>query len=308
MNPADLAVIDRLGLTATTTQVGAKIDRLRHVGVARAHCVFDWDRTLTVPASGDDSDPTVWRVLSDLLPEAAREEYRSLFARFRPAERAGTLSEHQAAHWWRAVLQIIVRSRVSLADAEHVMASTVALRPGTGRLFRHLTDRRVPRVILSAGVSDLIEGMCRRNRLQPSGVIATRLATSDGGTITGWDPGSLVHPLNKPARAAGDLAQIQRARPFTILLGDSPTDSAMVQTDEPYGLRICVGSAPPAKAGEPDEAHQRTLPLFDLTLRGPSLTPVTRLLRYLDLEHQRNPQRTRQEVASPRRPPRTRQP
>lgn len=255
-----------------------KLATFRRAGIDHLQVVFDFDRTLTVSRPGAGGDVTTWQILSSHLPAEAVATYRQLFERYRPKELAGTLTEADAQAWWSAILELFVRYRLDLAAVEDDFISKASIRPGTAELFAVCRRLGVPTIILSAGIREVIDLWLRVYEIAPTVVLSTNLTVTPQQIVSGWDPATVVHVLNKKEVGHPELTRIRAERPYTIVVGDSLSDADMA-TGDGQVLRVRIYDP---RLDETVDARQQaraaSWELFDVVIETGSLGAVQQLI------------------------------
>jgi HAD superfamily phosphoserine phosphatase-like hydrolase len=247
-------------------------------GPAGCHVLLDFDRTLTC-ANAEGVDFYTWTIMESFLPPEFIQPSSELYQTYRPLELRGELTQAKAAEWWNASLSMFQRAGVNLYEVEREFVSRANIRPGVTELFALCQELRIPIVILSAGITNIIEMWCRHYGLQPDLILSTRLQLTPDGFIAGWSQDELIHVLNKRERGHGQLTTLQAERPYTVVVGDSLDDAAMVEGDEKV-LRMRVYD-PRADEHDDDAAQAATMEKFDVMVKTGSFEPVVELLRKL---------------------------
>lgn len=261
-----------------TARVRRKLDQLARTGAGGAYYLFDFDRTLTT-SKHTGEDITTWYILHGVLPEIGQQQRIELLHKYQPLELAGQLGEADALDWWNSALNLYVQHPVNIKDIE-AAAKHVQLRDGTTKLFKDCEKAGIPTVILSAGVSDVIDIIVGARGIHPTLVLSTKLVLAEDGHILGWDRGSMIHILNKREQGNTELCRLRKNHPFTILVGDSLQDADMIDGDDQV-LRIRICDRPPA-----DESARQTYLRqsydagFDMVLEEDML-PLVQLNKWL---------------------------
>jgi HAD superfamily hydrolase (TIGR01544 family) len=257
--------------------LAAKIARFSAAGSTQVHVVLDFDRTLTV-AKHASVEATSWQVMERQMPPAGKAEYGALFDAYRRFELDGALTTSLAEEWWNKSLALLTKYAVDLNEVEATFLDTVALRPGATELFAAVDRQGIPAVILSAGVKDIITILLTKNGITPPLVISTELTTNTKGIVTGWQPETVVHVLNKSEVQHDELDRIRRERPLSIIIGDSLDDAHMAIGEDDV-LRIRV--IDPRADEQVEAALEKTFQAFDLAVLNGNLNGVVKLIEGL---------------------------
>lgn len=270
-----LVIPDGLSVASTST-FKTKLAGHRSVGASNLHMVFDFDRTLTVKKPGTDDEVTTWHILREHLPEEGQLQYQELFEKYRALEIAGTLTQEDAITWWSSILNLFVQYNVDLTAVEEDFLAKANIRPGVAELFKLCSDNKIPTIILSAGIRDVIEIWCRKYRIEPSLVISTGLILDKTNRIVGWGKETLVHALNKSEATHPELLAIRKSRPKALLVGDSLDDAAMAAGERDV-IRIRLLD-PRADDLVNEQEQKRTFERFDALIKSGSLLPACELV------------------------------
>lgn len=209
-----------------------KLERFRGLSPDQLHLIFDFDRTLTVPHPGADDNVTTWHILNEHLPPNAQGHYQKLFEHYRPLEMSGELTDEQAITWWSSILNLFVENGIDMREVEADFVSKASIRPGAKELLELCKAHGIPTIILSAGIRNVIELWAKHYGISPDVVMSTELQLDSDQRISGWDPSTLVHALNKHEIDHPDIRQILAERPNVIIVGDSVNDTNMAQGKE----------------------------------------------------------------------------
>ncbi|MDE3258220.1 MAG: hypothetical protein OYM47_10340 [Gemmatimonadota bacterium] len=213
-----------------------KLQQFQADGPDRLLVVSDWDRTLTRSAAEDGSDQSTCSVIANSghLGPAFSRRYRELFDRYRRIERDTQLSEslksRHLRRWWSLQFDLLLDYKLSTRTIRHIVRENRPhLRDGTRRFFYILRKRRIPLIILSAGIREIIEARLAEEGVSTDNldIIANTLVFDPGGIAVSYKT-PLIHSLNKhvrPATTAPGLA----GRRNLLLLGDTLEDARMAE-------------------------------------------------------------------------------
>jgi cytosolic 5'-nucleotidase 3 len=215
-----------------------KINQFVQGGIEKLHIVADFDRTLTKGITGYRG-ATTWGILERFLKPEYQEVEKELYLHYRTLELQGTMTAEDAVHWWESTLENYIRADISFGDVQKEIRKELVPRDGVQELFSLTTDIRVPVIIISAGIKNIIDFWCSEYEFSPQLVLSTELIFDGESHIIGWKKESLVHVLNKNEQALPFTKSIQESRPNVVLIGDSFDDAAMANGDTNV-LRILV--------------------------------------------------------------------
>ncbi len=217
--------------------VTRKIASMAQDGAAKLHIVADFDKTLTrafVDGSPYVSTYAILREGKYLSPEYAEKSY-ALYDRYHPCEIAENIplavKKEKMNEWWQAHLELLARSgmnRDAIKDAART--GRIRLRDGTSEFFALLAKNRIPLLIFSAGLGDIIEEFLRlHNHLTTNVHIISNFYQFDEEGKFRSQESKFIHSLNKDEVAIKDTpyyTEVQE-RPNLVLLGDTVNDVGM---------------------------------------------------------------------------------
>lgn len=261
-------------------EVRAKIHRFIQAGPDKIKTVWDFDRTITQGSLANGHDATVLGFVTSLLAPPTQHTLFELSDKYRPLEIQRRLSSEDAQVWWETPLASLEKEGVGreqlggfkeFAKPRDVLIST----------FKRLEAAKIPIIISSGGISDVIEIWNKDHDINANKTVSTKLMFNQADKIAGWDKDSLVHVLNKREKTQNTLEQYENERPLTIIFGDSMEDADILEGKENV-LRVRVKPHQPNEAeGQKQAYRQETFTKFDLLLEHGDFFPVLLLLNQL---------------------------
>jgi 5'-nucleotidase len=227
-----------------------KVQQLVSGGPDKLQVITDYDKTLTTEASHSS-----WDMLErgGLLSPSYENATRELAKKYHPIEIDPLLSTEEKTSamvaWWSAAHELLVAEKLSRSQLTAKMESLdsqVVLRTGYEKFFALLAARKVPVLILSAGIGDLIESaLAGKNLAQYNHVnvhiISNFFQYESSGIVTGFK-GEMIHVFNKNevvVKETPHYASIA-ARGNVLLMGDSLGDLRMAD-GVPHECVLTVG-------------------------------------------------------------------
>ena len=213
-----------------------KLKQFQEDGSERLVVVSDWDRTLTRSTAEDGSDQSTCSVIanSGLLGPTFSRRYRELFDRYRSIERAPEISESDKSRhlrrWWSLQFDMLLDYKFSTRTIRRIVRENRPhLRDGARRFFNTLRKRRIPLIILSAGIREIIEARLAEEVVSTGNIaiIANTLAFDRDGFAVSYNT-PLIHSLNKHARGVASTP-VSAGRHNLLLLGDTLEDTRMAE-------------------------------------------------------------------------------
>ena len=208
-----------------------KLKQIHADGPDRLLVVSDWDRTLTRSTGEDGSDQSTCSVIANSghLGQAFNRRYQELFERYRKIERAIDLPERvKSPHflrWWSRQFDLLLDYKFSTQTIHRIVSENRPhLRDGARLFFETLHDRRIPLIILSAGIKEIIEARLAADGLPTANavIIANTLVFDPNGIAVAYKT-PLIHSLNKHNVDVPEFA----GRHNLLLLGDTLEDIKM---------------------------------------------------------------------------------
>ncbi|MFA5747305.1 MAG: HAD-IB family phosphatase [Candidatus Paceibacterota bacterium] len=249
-----------------------KMEKIAKEGERNLHFLLDFDRTLTPSDIRSGQDATTWGILESHLSEETAAEIRKLYEKYRPLELQNKMTPDLAVEWWEGSLDVHKKNGTKWSDITKDIEEKMAIRPYAKEFFRTCEEKKIPAVIISAGIRDIIELWFQKFDIRPAALLSTNLFFDENGRMSGWEKDSLVHTLNKSEVAHKELGAIMGSRPNIILVGDSLDDASMAEGDENV-LRIMIDD--PRKDDKRDELfYAAAFQKFDLAVKGESLEPL----------------------------------
>jgi HAD superfamily phosphoserine phosphatase-like hydrolase len=258
--------------------VSEKLADFAAAGKGKLHVLFDFDGTITT-YEHNGRLTTTWQVLSDTLPPEAHEERLPVYEKFRALEVAGKMTPQDAEEWVNDSLARFVQYRLNLPEVEKTSFQHFNLRGQTKELFSLCNENGIPTIILSVGIKDLLEMLCKHYGLKPEVILAADARLDEKGRMVGWDPDTTIHAFNKRERGHKEISVIRDVRPYTILIGDSLPDVHMADGDKV--LKIRIYDPRKDEAGDREKHIAQSFEAgFDMVFEG-GFGPVIKLLENL---------------------------
>lgn len=227
-----------------------KLQQLVSGGPDKLQIITDYDKTLTTETSH-----TSWDMLErgGLLSSTYENATRELAKKYHPIEINPILSleEKTAAMvaWWGAAHELLVAEKLSrdrLSSRMESFHNEVVLRLGFESFFAMLAAHKVPVLILSAGIGDMIEfamagkDLSKYNHVNVH-IISNFFEYASSGIVTGFK-GKMIHVFNKNEVVVKDTPHYANiaSRGNVILMGDSLGDLRMAD-GVPHDCVLNVG-------------------------------------------------------------------
>jgi 7-methylguanosine nucleotidase len=208
-------------------------------GIEKFHVLADFDRTLTKCFVGDKKSSTSWAQFRNLslLGEDYIKKSGEMFEYYRPIEIDSNLSRTEKAEkmneWWERHLELLVQSGVSENILKEVIEKGgIELREGAKEFLNFLKDKKIPLIIMSSGLGDLIEGVLERDgvKFENINVISNFFEFDEEGKSVGFKE-DVIHAMNKYETEIKVLPIFRgiEVRKNVLLLGDNIEDVGMIE-------------------------------------------------------------------------------
>lgn len=242
-------------------------------GYDSLHIVADFDRTLT-PAllNGEVATTSFAKVRKGkVLPQEYEVQADNLFQHYHPIEINPEFpledKNELMKEWWRKHLELMIEYGITKRIFEEIVEkNTLSLREGAKDFFRLLAREKVPFVIMSAGLGDLIIAVLEREGLMTENVhvISNLFKWDEQGKATGL-ANPVIHSSNKHEIEITNRPFYNevKQRKNVLLLGDNEDDIGMSAGLQPEQL-LKVGFL----NENVEERIEKFKQLFDVVLLG----------------------------------------
>lgn len=216
-----------------------KIDKIKKDDNSRFHVISDFDRTLT-PAFVDSTKPsTSFAQIREggYLSGEYLKEARALFDQYRPIEISEEIPLEEKkklmTEWFEKHLRLMVDYGLTRNIIEDIIRKKkFVLRKGVDKFIDILHEYKIPLLVFSAGVGDLIKTILEnQNRMYiNTHIISNFFEFDEKGVAKGFTK-PVVHPFNKnegQVVSSPYYSQIKQRR-NVLLLGDMPSDLDMLE-------------------------------------------------------------------------------
>lgn len=170
------------------------------------------------------------------LPQQYSNDAKHLYNKYRPMEIDPHLSLNEKSiamsAWMQAASDLLKGIEFDSNEIEEIVRTFGdVLRDGTKEMFEKLYNARVPIVVFSAGLGDIVEAVLRyHNALFDNVTIISNFLKYNGKQLDGFKNDVLIHTFNKNECAiAGDYAKVFGSRQNILLMGDTLGDADMIE-------------------------------------------------------------------------------
>ncbi|XP_027049962.1 cytosolic 5'-nucleotidase 3-like isoform X2 [Pocillopora damicornis] len=229
--------------------VREKLKKLYEGGPEKLQIISDFDKTLTKFVINGEKGCTVYGVIesSKQFPESYREKAKQLKEKYMPIEFSPDLSSAEKKphmiEWWTKSHGLLTELGLKKNDiSQMVEEAPVALRDGVEWFFVKLHEKKVPVLIISGGLGDLIkEVIDQQSTLYDNVTIIANFFKYEQGVMVGFKE-ELLFSNNKKERTK-DLPYFDKIKERTnvIVMGDLPDDAHVSDSPKYTEVTLTVG-------------------------------------------------------------------
>ncbi|XP_072560786.1 7-methylguanosine phosphate-specific 5'-nucleotidase-like isoform X3 [Paramormyrops kingsleyae] len=215
------------------------IESMRLAGSDALQVMSDFDMTLTRFAYNGTRCPTCHNILDNsvLISGDCKKMLKDLLNKYYPIEfDASRTVEEKVPHmvdWWTKAHELLIEQKIQKDQLARVVKdSNAMLRTDYEFFFDHLDKKKIPLVIFSAGIGDVLEEVIIQAGVFHSNIMvfSNYMDFDEKGTLQGFK-GKLIHTFNKNGLTLVESNHFPklRDRHNVLLLGDSLGDLNMVE-------------------------------------------------------------------------------
>lgn len=182
------------------------------------------------------------------LPQHYSDEAKCLYEKYRPMEIDPNLSLNEKADamrdWMIAAHNILKGIKFDPHELEEIAQECGnILRDGTEEILEKLYNARVPIVVFSAGLGDMVEAVLKYNNALFDNIkVISNFLKYNGNQLDGFNNDVLIHVYNKNECAlAKEHLTVLGKRKNILLMGDTTGDACMVDEVEHTKTVLKIG-------------------------------------------------------------------
>lgn len=217
----------------------AKIKLFKKQGINKIQVVSDFDKTLTQAFFNKKSVQTSYSLIREgnYLSKDYPKIAFGLFDKYHPYEISKELSVAEKSKymtaWWQEHLKVMIEHGMNKSVVDDIVNNNKTIyRKGFFEFSKMLNDSRIPFLILSAGLGDIIMGSLEKNKsLYPNmKIVANFYDYLQDGKIKGYT-NNIIHSFNKNEASLKNTDYFRKIdeRSNIILLGDALEDISMIK-------------------------------------------------------------------------------
>ncbi|XP_012232120.1 7-methylguanosine phosphate-specific 5'-nucleotidase [Linepithema humile] len=212
------------------------INTILQDGTSNLQVVTDFDLTLTKQHINGTHMLSSFGMFkkSKQLPQHYLDEAKELYNKYRPIEIDPYISVNEKSDamrdWMLAANNLLKDIEFDPNEMEKVaLISGNVLRDGTEEIFKKLHKAKVPIIVFSAGLGDMVEAILKcHNTFYDNVQIISNFLKYNGNKLDGFKNNVPIHTFNKNECAKNHL-KVLRNRHNVLLMGDSIGDADMVE-------------------------------------------------------------------------------
>lgn len=170
-----LDIIQKIAIVSNVEVTAKKVDKILLDGLNNLHIICDFDATMTRYYKNKDRkerNPGSHLILSSSsrLTDEFKEETKLLLEKYYPIEINPKLTKEQKipymVEWWNKAHELLIKQQINIDDfATMVDETPVEMRSGLKELIDKCKEKKVPFLIFSAGIGNVIEQVLIRKNL-----------------------------------------------------------------------------------------------------------------------------------------------
>lgn len=212
------------------------LEKISKCNSENTYVLTDFDRTLT-KGSSDSS----WSILSksEFVPKEYVEKRQEYYNYYRPIEIDEKLDyetkNKKMSEWWNKHINLFVKYKLKeevINNAANDLR-VMSFRNGTKEFLESMHKRKIPVIIISAGIGNFIKQFLIKNNCDFDNIfIVSNFIKFENGIAIGVK-GNITHSLNKNAvYLPNEVKNIIKNRNNIVLLGDQISDILMAKEED----------------------------------------------------------------------------
>ncbi|KAK8796445.1 hypothetical protein WA588_000580, partial [Blastocystis sp. NMH] len=212
---------------------------MKKAGGSSLQVISDFDYTLsTFYLEGTERNPSCHGILErcPFFPEDYREKTKKLQEEYYPIEIDPKLDpevkSEKMKEWWSKAHELLIDMKLKRSDIEKaVEESDIRIRDDSVALINYCRENKVPFLLFSAGIGDVLEEVLRQKCHITVGkdtcveIVSNQMVFNDEGVLVGFK-GECINSTNKNMYRRSYVNR-QRSRDNIILIGDNLGDIHM---------------------------------------------------------------------------------
>jgi len=232
-------------------KVKEKLQILLDGGPEKLQILSDFDWTMTKWKENGKLLPSSHGVMeeSDVMPKNFIKKVKDIFAHYYPIEINPNITDEEKMpimeEWWTKTRAALLETNITREMITEMVSNTpLRLRDGLHEMAMDLCDSRIPLLVFSAGIGDIVIEVLKHEKLflRNQTVISNQIEWNDKGAICGYK-NPIIHSFNKNVALKRHLGYFEqnKNRCNAILMGDSIGDLRMTQGVESISTCLNIG-------------------------------------------------------------------
>lgn len=226
-----------------------KLKKLYEGGPDKLQVISDFDKTLTKFVINGEKGCTVYGVIDSckLFPESYREKAKELKEKYMPIEFSGNISpaekEPLMMEWWTKSNELIIELKIKQTQIPEIVKDAhIALRDGVEWFFVKLHEKKVPVLIISGGLGDVIKELIdQQSTLYDNVTIVANFFKYEQGVMVGFKDKLLFSHNKKEMTKDLEFFERNKERTGVIVMGDLPEDASVSSSPKHSEVTLTVG-------------------------------------------------------------------
>lgn len=212
------------------------LEKMSECNSENTYVLTDFDRTLT-KGSSDSS----WSILSksESVPKEYVQERQMYYDYYRPIEIDEELDYETKnklmSEWWNKHINLFIKYKLKKEVINNAANDlrVMSFRNGAKEFLENMQKRKIPVIIISAGIGNFIEQFLIKNNCNFDNIfIVSNFIKFENGVAVGVKD-NITHSLNKNAvYLPNEVKNIIKNRNNIILLGDQISDILMAKEED----------------------------------------------------------------------------
>lgn len=208
------------------------------------YIAIDFDRTITSMESVDS-----WDASGNILGEEFKKEIEDMYEIYGPIERDYTIpfeeKEKAMEEWYSKCMELYYKYNLTQEKIEKsIDNSDLIFRNGAKEFLKDMYKKKIPVIILSAGIGNVIERFLKTNNcyFDNMHIISNFIEFDDYGKMLKFDNNKMIHTLNKTMKnhLPKEIEEKSKNRQYKLLFGDLIEDKKMVdEKDLDNTITVC---------------------------------------------------------------------
>lgn len=220
-----------------------KFNSINSIADDSFYILTDFDGTITT-VNGNSSWSSIFK--NPLVSKEFVNECINIFKKYHKYEIDNTLSEQEKMiimkEWYTTNIDTLIKYKITEEIINYAAnnKAIIELRDGAKDFLNNMYLKRIPVIIISAGVGNIIEQFLINNECYFDNIfITSNFMQYNNGIICGVRDNNLIHSLNKNEISLSKTIKDKiQNRNNVILLGDSIADTQMINSENKNVFKI----------------------------------------------------------------------